>query len=168
MRLRLNLVCTMIVATVAQGVILMHSFHQRYERPLLYICDCLPSNLLHRRWKVRHYHQHDDNPNVPLIISSSRFLINTVLDLFIILRFYTGHLRPTIAIIRFIYDSFSALVGVNIFAYIAKFYIREAANRNHFQDSIAALKTLLRPSVYISRKSVYKNPIYLCIFHKII
>jgi Na+-driven multidrug efflux pump len=112
-----------------------------------------------------------DNPDVPLIISSSKFVINILLDLLIISRFHIGHSRPTVvsqAIIRLICDSFSALAGLIYFAYVVKYRMREGADRNQFEVSVTAFKTLLRPSIYTFGESALRNSIYLWIVQEIV
>jgi Na+-driven multidrug efflux pump len=62
-----------------------------------------------------------DHPNVPLLISSTKFVINIMLDLLVISRFHVGSFTPTVniqALIRLAYDMASVLYGLAYFIYI--------------------------------------------------
>jgi Na+-driven multidrug efflux pump len=106
-----------------------------------------------------------DNPDVPLIVSSSKFIINIVLDLLVISRFRVNRSKPTVihqAIIRLVCDSLSAFAGLAYFLYVVARRTRDMNRRRHlFNVSISALKTLLRPSFYTFAESAIRNAIYL-------
>ncbi|KAJ6003681.1 hypothetical protein N7522_006373 [Penicillium canescens] len=185
MRSRLNLACTMITATVAQGFVVMVIF---LSYPQSLASAFVPAKV--RQASITYVRLSSvqfltsaveaalssstralDNPDVPLIISSSKFVINILLDLLIISRFHVGHTRPTVvqqAIIRLVCDCFSALAGIIYFAYVVKYRMSEAAERHGFEVTIAALKTLVRPSIYTFTESALRNAIYLWMVHEIV
>lgn len=182
---RLNLAWTMIAATAAQGFVVMVIF---LSYPQSLASAFVPARI--RQASITYVRLSSvqfftsvveaalssstralDNPDVPLIISSCKFVINIALDLLIISRFHVGHSRPTVvsqAIVRLICDSLSALAGLTYFAYVVRYRTREAADRNDFVVSIAALKTLLRPSIYTFTESAIRNAIYLWVVHEIV
>ena len=114
-----------------------------------------------------------DNPDVPLLISSTSFVINIMLDLLIISKFHVGIWKPTIndqALIRLACDMTSALAGFAYFIYIAT-----KLHRNSSEDSgkrvrpgIRAFKVLARPSVYTFTESAIRNSLYLWLVSRII
>ncbi|KAJ6126225.1 hypothetical protein N7471_010718 [Penicillium samsonianum] len=185
MRSRLNLACTMVAATTAQGFVVMLIF---LSYPQSLASAFVPAKV--RQASVTYVRLSSvqfltsaaeaalssstralDNPDVPLIISSSKFMVNIVLDLLIISRFHIGHSEPTVvsqAIIRLVCDCLSALTGLAYFAYIVKSRRREAGDRRYFEVSVSALKTLLRPSIYTFLESALRNAIYLWIVHEIV
>lgn len=62
-----------------------------------------------------------DHPDVPLVISSVKFVVNIILDLLIISRFHVGNREPTVngqALIRMACDLTSALIGLVYFVSI--------------------------------------------------
>ncbi|KAJ5114906.1 hypothetical protein NUU61_000665 [Penicillium alfredii] len=113
-----------------------------------------------------------DNPDVPLIISSSKFLVNIVLDFLVISKFHVGTRRPSVitqAIIRLVCDAVSALVGLFYFIYVVvKHRKQEAGDRQRLRLTLSALSTLARPSVYTFLESALRNAIYLWLVKKII
>jgi len=63
-----------------------------------------------------------DHPDVPLLISSTKFVVNIILDLLIISWFHVGSHTPTVntqALIRMACDLTSASTGLLYFLYIA-------------------------------------------------
>ncbi|KAJ5369930.1 uncharacterized protein N7496_006022 [Penicillium cataractarum] len=185
MRSRLDLTCTMIAATAAQGFVVMVIF---LIRPQSLASAFVPAKV--RQSSVTYIRLSSvqfftsaveaalssstralDKPDVPLVISSSKFMINILLDLLIISRFRVGHSTPTVihqAIIRLACDCLSALAGLSYFVLIIARRRIDASDRCHFSVSISALKTLLRPSIYTFMESVIRNAIYLWIVHEIV
>lgn len=128
MRSRLNLACTMITATTALGFMAMLIFPS-YPQSLT--SAFVPTQVRHasityvRLSSVQFLTSAAeaalssstralDNPDVPLIISSSKFMVNIVLNLLIISRFHIGRSEPTVvsqATIRLVCDCLSALTG---------------------------------------------------------
>ncbi|CAD6576697.1 MAG: hypothetical protein ASARMPREDX12_007976 [Alectoria sarmentosa] len=114
-----------------------------------------------------------DNPDVPLLISSTSFVVNIMLDLLIISKFHVGSWTPTIndqALIRLACDMSSALAGLFYFIYIAtKMHRRSSEGSNEqVKPGIRAFKVLARPSVYTFTESAIRNSLYLWLVSRII
>ena len=114
-----------------------------------------------------------DNPDVPLLISSTSFVINITLDLLIISKFHVGSWKPTIidqALIRLACDMSSALAGLVYFIYIARKMHRKSNedSNEHVRPGIRALKVLARPSFYTFTESAIRNALYLWLVSRII
>jgi Na+-driven multidrug efflux pump len=112
-----------------------------------------------------------DNPDVPLIISSAKFLVNIVLDLLLISKVHVGARKPTIvmqAIIRLACDMVSALSGVvYFFTVVVNRYKTDLENPRKFRWNTATLLTLIRPSIFTFAESAIRNAIYLWLVHRI-
>lgn len=106
-----------------------------------------------------------DKPDVPLMISSMKFIINIVLDFLVISKFHVGRFLPTVNIqasIRLACDIVSACVGVIYYLY---------TNRTRRDDprlpkvtvspSFRALMVLARPGLKTFIESAIRNSIYL-------
>ncbi|OJD16946.1 hypothetical protein AJ78_02928 [Emergomyces pasteurianus Ep9510] len=106
-----------------------------------------------------------DKPDVPLIINSTKFAINIVLDLLIISRFHIGSHRPTVtmqASIRLACDMTSAVVGVIYF--ISTTSVGRFADKWVWRGSPPSLKALLVlawPGSITFVESVIRNTLYL-------
>lgn len=114
-----------------------------------------------------------DNPDVPLLISSTSFVINIMLDLLIISKFHVGSWTPTIidqALIRLACDMSSALAGLVYFIYIATKMHRKSSEDSDetIRPGIRAFKVLARPSVYTFTESAIRNSLYLWLVSRII
>lgn len=113
-----------------------------------------------------------DNPDVPLIISSAKFLINIVLDLIVISKVHVGSWTPTIimqAVIRLICDSVSALTGLIYFILVVvRRRQKDIDGPRRLHCSIPALLILAKPSIYTFAESAIRNAIYLWLVHRII
>lgn len=113
-----------------------------------------------------------DHPDVPVLISSTKFIVNIILDLLIISRFHVGSFTPTInsqALVRLACDMASALCGLVYFVYIAIKMQRVAGESEHMaKPSIRALKVLARPSIYTFVESVIRNSLYLWLVSRIV
>ncbi|KAJ5970952.1 uncharacterized protein N7479_000870 [Penicillium vulpinum] len=113
-----------------------------------------------------------DNPDVPLIISSAKFIINIVLDLLIISNVHVGGWKPTIvmqAIIRLVCDSVSSLAGLIYFLTVVVRRCQKDTDGPHkLRCKISALLILIKPSVYTFAESAIRNAIYLWLVHRII
>jgi hypothetical protein len=110
-----------------------------------------------------------DLPDVPLLISSTKFIVNIMLDLLIISRFHVGSSTPTVnmqALIRLACDLASALCGLSYLMYISSRLRRQM--EEPVKVTVAALKTLARPSVYTFTESAIRNSIYLWLVNRII
>ena len=63
-----------------------------------------------------------DQPDVPLLLNSTGFVINIILDFLFISKFYIGTFKPMILIqagIRLVYDMISAITSLYYFVYIS-------------------------------------------------
>ncbi len=113
-----------------------------------------------------------DNPDVPLLINSTSFIINIVLDLLIISKFHVGSWTPTIndqALIRLACDMSSALAGLAYFLYIAqKMHKGSDGTGGSAKPGINAFKVLARPSIYTFTESAIRNSLYLWLVSRII
>ena len=113
-----------------------------------------------------------DKPDVPLMISASKFLINIVLDFLLMSTFRVARFTPTIvtqAIIRLICDTLSVIVGLLYFVcVVARRKKREADGHGQFKISLSALTTLARPSLYTFTESAIRNSIYLWLVNRIV
>ena len=113
-----------------------------------------------------------DNPDVPLLIGSTSFVVNIVLDLLIISKFHVGSWTPTIidqALIRLACDMSSALAGLFYFLYIARKLQRQSGDQEESaKPGIKAFKVLAGPSVYTFTESAIRNSLYLWLVSRII
>ncbi len=113
-----------------------------------------------------------DHPDVPLVISSTKFVVNIILDLLIISKFYVGHRKLTVngqALIRMVCDLTSALIGLMYFVYIVLKLERQSREvEGKVRPSLAALNTLVRPGLWTFSESAIRNAIYLWLIHSIV
>ena len=112
-----------------------------------------------------------DHPDVPLLISSIKFVINIILDLLIISKFHVGSFIPSVniqALIRLACDMTSALSGLAYFVYIAKKAVHHSPRVEASKPTFRALKLLLRPSAYTFIESAIRNALYLWLVSRII
>lgn len=82
-----------------------------------------------------------DNPDMPLIISSTKFVINIFPDLLLISKFHVSTFNPTVtqAIIRLACDTRSTLAGMVYFVFaVAKCRKREVGDRQRLIMSFSA------------------------------
>ena len=185
MRSRLNLACTLIAATAAQGFVVMIIF---LSYPQSLASAFVPAKV--RQASITYVRLSSvqfltsaveaalssstralDNPDVPLIINLSKFMVNIILDLLLISKFHVKQSKPSVvsqAIIRLVCDSLSAVVGLAYFTFIVKKRRVEEGDGNHLKVRMVALKSLLRPSIYTFTESAIRNAIYLWIVHDIV
>ena len=113
-----------------------------------------------------------DHPDVPLLISSIKFVINIMLDLLVISRFHVGSFSPTVntqALIRLTCDMTSALAGLMYFVHIAvKLQRQSPSSEQSVKPGLTAFKILARPSVYTFTESAIRNALYLWLVSRII
>lgn len=114
-----------------------------------------------------------DNPDVPLIISSTKFMINIILDFLFISKFHVGFKKPTVitqAIIRLVCDALSVIFGLLYFSFVVVRRKKRASDGHpeHMRANFASLMLLLRPSIYTFAESAIRNAIYLWLVHQII
>ena len=108
-----------------------------------------------------------DHPDVPLVISSTKFLVNILLDMLLVSKFHVGLFSPTVntqAVVRLVCDMTSSLCGLSYFVYIAWNLGRQVQSQDSQASaapSLPALKVLARPSVYTFVESALRNALYL-------
>ncbi|THY48304.1 hypothetical protein D6C77_08885 [Aureobasidium pullulans] len=102
-------------------------------------------------------------PDVPLIISTVKFLINIVLDLLIISKVHVGNFTPTVnmqAATQLACNMAAALFGLAYFCF-ATFRTDRQRVMTHQYDpvrpSLACLKTLARPGALTFAESAIRN-----------
>ena len=183
---RLNLAWTMIIVTATQGLLMTIIFLATSKQlaAAFVPTDVRQTSLAYVRWSsiqgltsaaeaaISSSTRALDNPDVPLIISTSKFLINIVLDFLLMSNFHVGTFTPTIvtqAIIRLICDTLSVMAGLVYFIFVvAKRKKIEAGSHENLHMSLSALKTLARPSVYTFAESAIRNSIYLWLINRIV
>lgn len=116
-----------------------------------------------------------DRPDVPLIISSTKFAINIVLDLLLISKFHVGSVTPTVnmqAGIQLACNLGSALSGLAYFVYATSWSKKSEARRDpsdvSLRPSFAALEVLARPGFIFFTESAVRNALYLWLIHGIV
>jgi Na+-driven multidrug efflux pump len=113
-----------------------------------------------------------DQPDVPLLISSTGVICNIVLDLLIISKFHVGSFQPTILMqagIRLACDMTAAFVGLGYFFYLATKILRQHQDAEEpVRPNIKALVVLGRPAIYTFIESLIRNVIYLWLVSTII
>ncbi|EXJ74593.1 uncharacterized protein A1O5_02889 [Cladophialophora psammophila CBS 110553] len=115
-----------------------------------------------------------DHPDVPFLISATRFAINIVLDLLILSRFHVGSSKPTVniqATIRLGCDFAAAFAGLAYFAFIVFGLRRKSSDLQGLpvpRSSLKALKVLLRPGVLTFAESAVRNTFYLWLVSNIV
>jgi len=111
-----------------------------------------------------------DKPDITLIISSTKFLINIILDLLIISKVHVGSFEPTVnmqAATQLAYNMSSALIGLVYFYYITK---RDQRHNDvdGVRPALACLKTLARPGFLTFLESAIRNALYLWLVNGIV
>jgi len=116
-----------------------------------------------------------DRPDVPLIISSTKFAVNIVLDLLIISKFHVGGIIPTVnmqAGVQLACNLTSAFAGLVYFIYATSFCKASKARTDSsdisLKPSLVALKTLFRPGFIFFLESAVRNALYLWLVHGIV
>jgi Na+-driven multidrug efflux pump len=113
-----------------------------------------------------------DNPDVPLIFSSAKFVINIMLDFLVISKFHVTKQNPTIvsqAVVRLICDFVSVVAGLLYFSLIVARKLKiEPDGGERLNIGVSAFMTLLKPSVYTFTESAIRNAIYLWLVNRIV
>ncbi|KAG8831934.1 hypothetical protein FRC17_002339 [Serendipita sp. 399] len=112
-----------------------------------------------------------DRPDIPLLISSTKFLVNILLDLILISKFHVPSVVPTVklqAIIRLTCDLISAFTGLAYFVYRNQKKYRHVEREEKLRPSVSALKVLIRPGLFTFTESAIRNALYLWLIHGII
>ena len=115
-----------------------------------------------------------DKPDVPLVISTTKFAVNIMLDLLIISRFHVGSHQPTInmqAGIQLTCNMTAAFVGLGYFLWTTtrsslRDYHPEGNDDDYSEPinthpSLRALLVLLRPGLLTLIESAIRNALYL-------
>ena len=103
-----------------------------------------------------------DKPDVPLVISSAKFVINIALDLAFISKVHAKAITPTVntqAAIRLACDMSSAVAGLVYFVYTMSF--KHCRGLSETKPTIGALKTLISPGLTTMVESAVRNTLYL-------
>ncbi|KAK6832724.1 hypothetical protein RU639_004013 [Aspergillus parasiticus] len=111
-----------------------------------------------------------DHPDVPLFISSTKFIVNIILDLLILSKVHPGSFQPTVnmqAWIRVACDMCSALCGLGYFLHLTFKLQKSQPGTQRVKPSVEDLKTLIRPSSYTFTESAIRNTIYLWLVSRI-
>lgn len=119
-----------------------------------------------------------DRPDVPLIISSVKFLVNIILDMLIISKFHVGSIKPTVnkqAVIQLCCNMTSAFVGLAYFVFwtfrqnnaSGGAQVAEEA-RDSVKPSLGALRILLKPGCLTFTESAVRNAFYLWLISTIV
>lgn len=112
-----------------------------------------------------------DKPDVPLIISSAKFVVNIILDLLIISKVHVGNFTPTVntqAATQLACNMASAIIGLVYFCVVAFRDQKKRFSADKIQPSISCLKTLLRPGILTFLESAVRNALYLWLVHGIV
>lgn len=115
-----------------------------------------------------------DEPDVPLIISTVKFLVNIILDLLIISKVHVGSFKPTVnmqAATQLACNMISAFVGLAYFCFVTARKRRLCPRDQEIEPirpSLACLKTLARPGVLTFLESAIRNALYLWLVNGIV
>ena len=130
-----------------------------------------------------------DKPDVPLVISSSKFAANIVLDMLLISRFHVGNHQPSInmqAGIQLACNMTAAFVGLGYFLWTTSLQYRhhlptghsgrnqvdgahaEADGQVKTRPSLGALRVLARPGIITFVESAIRNALYLWLVSTIV
>lgn len=114
-----------------------------------------------------------DHPDVPLFISSTKFVVNIVLDMLIISKFHVGSHKPTINIqawIRMACDLASAVSGLLYFLYIAVKIRRRSLEADSIRPRLSwpSLRALGRAGIWTFIESAQRNAVYLWLISGIV
>lgn len=102
-----------------------------------------------------------DMPDVPLVLSSVKFVINIILDMLLISTFHVGTHSPTINLqagIQLACSIVAASAGL-IYFFIAQ--TRRLSKGQGTRPALSALKILARPGIWTLIESAVRNALYL-------
>ncbi|KAH7036396.1 hypothetical protein B0J12DRAFT_713363 [Macrophomina phaseolina] len=105
-----------------------------------------------------------DRPDIPLLVSSTKFLLNILLDLLLISTFHVGAHAPTIntqAAIRLACDLAAAFAGAAYFLLSTRPVGAADGRARPAFFSLAALRLLLPPGALTFAESAVRNALYL-------
>lgn len=113
-----------------------------------------------------------DRPDVPLLISSVKFLVNIALDMLIISKFHVGSFNPSVntqAVIQLCCNLTAAFAGLAYFVCVTlkkRNTLREV--QGPINPSFAALRPLLKPGFLTFVESAVRNALYLWLITTIV
>jgi hypothetical protein len=112
---------------------------------------------------------------VPLVISTTKFAINIILDLITISKFHVGGINPTVnmqAGVQLACNLASAFAGLAYFVYRTSFNSKSEYHRDESGTSLRpswpALIILARPGAIFFVESAIRNALYLWLVHNIV
>ncbi|RYP53128.1 hypothetical protein DL768_001802 [Monosporascus sp. mg162] len=114
-----------------------------------------------------------DKPDVPLVISTTKFGVNIVLDMLLISWFHLGSHQPSInmqAAIRLGCNMTAAFVGLGYFLWTTswKVYRNSQNEDSKISPSLRALSVILRPGLITLTESAIRNVLYLWLVSNIV
>jgi Na+-driven multidrug efflux pump len=112
-----------------------------------------------------------DKPDVPLIISSVKFMVNIILDFLIISKFHIGSHTPTVndqARIQLAVGLTAAFIGAFYFLCLSIQISRRCNGHGSAWPSFSALMVLIRPGVMTLVESAIRNALYLWLVSTIV
>lgn len=108
-----------------------------------------------------------DKPDVPLILSMGKFVVNIVRDMLLIATFHVEDHKPTVntqAIIQLTCNLSSVLISLLYFLFM---YSKPHLSRSS-APSMSSLAILIRPGLIIMIESFVRNALYLWVVHTIV
>jgi Na+-driven multidrug efflux pump len=113
-----------------------------------------------------------DKPDVPLIISSVKFVVNIILDFLIISKFHVGSHIPVAndqARIQLACSVVSAFAGLTYFFWLSRSLLHHAGHGARFpKPNSRALMALIRPGIMTFVESAVRNALYLWLITTIV
>ncbi|KAL8284029.1 hypothetical protein RQP46_005142 [Phenoliferia psychrophenolica] len=109
-----------------------------------------------------------DHPDIPLIISTVKVLLQIFLDLALISNVHVRGVKPSIAIqatIRLVCDLTGAFVGLAYFLYMAHASLRW---KPEARPQLTSLKILAVPGIPTFTEGAVRNAIYLYLVHNVV
>ncbi|KAK3697493.1 hypothetical protein LTR37_017439 [Vermiconidia calcicola] len=116
-----------------------------------------------------------DQPDVPLIISSVKFVINILLDMIVLSKFHVRGVKPTVntqAATQLACNMVASLTGLVYFLIITVRNRRSLESSSGIREpakiSLSALLILARPGAYTFAESAIRNALYLWLVSTIV
>lgn len=172
---RLNLAWTMIAVTAVQGLLMMIIFLATADKlaAAFVPAEVRQASLTYVRLSsvqaltsateaaLSSSTRALDSPDVPLTISTIKFVINIALDMLFISKFHVGSSKPSIviqAIIRLVCDTTSVVAGLLYFIFVV---VKKKKRENNIQGrpkaALESLMILVRPSLWTFAESAIRN-----------
>lgn len=108
-----------------------------------------------------------DKPDVPFIVSSTKFAVNIVLDMVLISKFHVSGITPTVntqAATQLVCNLVAAVLGLVYFVWSSMRELKSpvrAAELESAMPTFKALVTLARPGAWTFAESAVRNALYL-------